>query len=453
MHIWNKKTYIVSIFKCDFIRKEAIMRKIFSKICALCTIGMSCLWIPIQTWGMAQDILSCQNTIIHETDKALEEPKNLYAKGAVLMDAKSGRVLFGKNADTVMPNASTTKVMTCILALESGKSDDILTVSKYAASMPKVHLGMREGQKFRMEDLLYSLMLESHNDSAVAIAEGVGGSVQHFSEMMNEKARELGCRNTTFLTPNGLDAEKTQKDGSHCQHGTTAHDLAQILSYCITKSPQKENFLKITQTRTYQFRDQEGGSQYSCCNHNAFLDMMDGAMTGKTGFTAKAGYCYVGALEREGHTLVVALLACGWPNHKTYKWSDTRTLMQYGLDAFSPHSIDRKKITATQLPRVEVQKGQTDAIGQVSYASLKIEKSKDKTCNGTILLKQGEKITMECQIARIIEAPVKEGTVIGQICYRVNSETFRTNRIIIDKSIPAIDFFWCFKQVSSCFFL
>lgn len=430
------------------------MRKYILNIFRLCTLGIIFFSLSMRTLILASDIVPYKNVITGEAKETTEkEPTNLYAKGAVLMDACSGRVLFGKNADTIMPNASTTKVMTCILALEYGHLDDLVTVSAYAASMPKVHLGMQKGQQFRLEDLLYSLMLESHNDSAVAIAEHVGGSVPHFSEMMNEKAREIGCLNTTFLTPNGLDAEKTKKDGSCCQHGTTARDLARILSYCITRSPQKENFLKITQTRSYQFSDVKGSNQYSCCNHNAFLDMMEGALTGKTGFTAKAGYCYVGALQRDGHTLVVALLACGWPNHKTYKWSDTRALMEYGLQAFSPYSMDEGKITAAQLPRVEVRKGQTDTIGAVSYASLKIEQSMDQTCDGTILLKQGEKITTDCQIARAVDAPVKEGTVIGQICYQVDSETFRTNRIIIDKTVPAIDFFWCMKQVSSHFLL
>ena len=123
----------------------------------------------------------------------------LYAQAAVLMDADSGRVLYGKNPKEVLPMASTTKIMTCILALEYGSLEDEVEVSAYAASMPKVKLYVRQGEKYRLRDLLYSLMLESHNDSAVVIAEAVGGSVEGFAVMMNQKARDIGCYDTYLL--------------------------------------------------------------------------------------------------------------------------------------------------------------------------------------------------------------------------------------------------------------
>ena len=125
----------------------------------------------------------------------------LYAKAAVLMDAQTGRVLYDKNSSEIMPMASTTKIMTCIVALENGNLDDVVTVSTYAAGMPKVHLGMQSEDQFYLKDLLYSLMLESHNDSAVAIAEHLAGSVEGFARMMNEKAKDLGCNDTYFITP------------------------------------------------------------------------------------------------------------------------------------------------------------------------------------------------------------------------------------------------------------
>ena len=105
------------------------------------------------------------------------------------------------------------------------------------------------------------------------------------------------------------------------------------MSYCVKKSPAREAFLKLTQTKSYQFT--ANGRVFHCQNHNSFLDMMEGAVSGKTGFTNQAGYCYVGALERDGDIFVVSLLACGWPNHKTWKWSDTRKLMEYGKSNFS----------------------------------------------------------------------------------------------------------------------
>lgn len=138
------------------------------------------------------------------------ELKQLYALSAVLMDADSGRILFSKNGQEERAMASTTKIMTCILALESGMIDSenqIVTVSDQAAAQPKVHLGMVAGERFYLKDLLYSLMLESHNDSGVAIAEAVAGSVEKFADLMNQKARTIGCYSTYFITPNGLDAE------------------------------------------------------------------------------------------------------------------------------------------------------------------------------------------------------------------------------------------------------
>ncbi len=113
----------------------------------------------------------------------------------------------GKNQDQTLPMASTTKIMTCILALENASLDDVVEVSSYAASMPDVQLNIREGEQYRLGDLLYSLMLESHNDTAAAIAEHVAGTREAFADMMNQKARDIGCRDTFFITPNGLDAE------------------------------------------------------------------------------------------------------------------------------------------------------------------------------------------------------------------------------------------------------
>ena len=162
------------------------------------------------------------------------EPNQLFATAACLMDGDTGRVLFGKRETDPMAMASTSKIMTCILALENAGPDTEVLISDRAASMPEVKLHAGKGEKYRLEDLLYSLMLESHNDSAAAIAEAVGGSVENFADMMNRKAAELGCEDTYFLTPNGLDA-KERKSGKI--HSTTAADLARILRYGILFSP------------------------------------------------------------------------------------------------------------------------------------------------------------------------------------------------------------------------
>ncbi|MBR6477417.1 MAG: D-alanyl-D-alanine carboxypeptidase, partial [Lachnospiraceae bacterium] len=286
---------------------------------------------------MISACLSCRTLAL--ASKELQ----LYSASAVLMDGESGRVLYGKDETCPLPNASTTKIMTCILVLEECGMDEMVSVSEYAASMPKVKLGMQRGETYCARDLLYSLMLESHNDSAAALAEHVGGklltnqtgmseregsilAIKAFAALMNDKARRIGCEDTYFITPNGLDAEETitQEDGSTrvLEHHVTAKDLARILAYCIQSSPKRQEFLEITQKRSHSFTG--NGRSFVLNNHNSFLDMMDGALTGKTGFTGKAGYCYVGALRRDGKLLIVALLACGWPNNKGLKWKDAR---------------------------------------------------------------------------------------------------------------------------------
>ena len=266
-------------------------------------------------------ILLWQPQTICAAEKQTIDANSIHALSAVLLDGDSGRVLYEKEGECKRANASTTKIMTCILALENGKEDDIVTVSAYAASMPNVQLNIEEGEQYYLKDLLYSLMLESHNDSAVAIAEHIGGSVEGFSALMNEKAKELGCSNTCFLTPNGLDASVGEDT-----HGTTAHDLALIMRYCSWQSPRAERFLEITQTNAYSFTsltEQADGSMipgtrnFSCTNHNAYLSQNPDCLSGKTGFTADAGYCYVTSLSSDGRKFVIALLASGWPNNKT----------------------------------------------------------------------------------------------------------------------------------------
>lgn len=364
----------------------------------------------------------------------------LYAKAAVLMDAESGRVLYDKNGSEQLPMASTTKIMTCILALEYASLDDTLTISARAAGMPKVHLGVQEGERFRLEDILYSLMLESHNDSAVAVAEHISGSVEAFAALMNQKARDIGCYDTYFLTPNGLDAQGQDAEGKTVMHHTTARDLARIMRYCIMESPMRDAFLKITQTQTYSFADADGKRQFSCTNHNAFLTMMDGALSGKTGFTAKAGYCYVGALKRDDRTFVVALLACGWPNNKTYKWADTRALMNYGLDNYTYQNIEEEP----QLPKIEVTEGIDE---ENPFAeSCTIECVMEETEKPCFLMRKGEEAEIRVQTADRLQAPVAKGQAVGSVQYVLDGQVMEEYKVTAAEEVRRKDFFWCVHQ-------
>ncbi len=357
-------------------------------------------------------------------DEAENEDLHLYAQAAVLMDADNGRVLYEKNGYKEMPMASTTKIMTCIVTLENSNPDDIVTVSKYASTMPDVQLNIREGEQYLLKDLLYSLMLESHNDVAVAIAEHVGGSVEGFAKMMNAKAKELCCEHTNFVTPNGLDA-----DG----HYTTAVELAVIASYAI----KNEEFLKITNTAVWEIKELKNGRSFSVSNKDRFLYMYDGAIGVKTGFTGKAGYCFVGAVDKNDKTLVSAVLACGWPPHKNYKWSDTTELMDYGMDNFELRQIFNADKKFTPAYVVDGKENKVDLYykGDIS-----------------LLLSNKDKVRVVYKVPKAIQAPVAADSEVGSAQYYINDELYTEIPIYTSASIEKIDFAFCIKKIKNLYF-
>ena len=248
-------------------------------------------------------------------------------------------------------------------------------------------------------------MLESHNDSAVAVAEHVAGTKEAFADMMNQKARDIGCTDTYFITPNGLDS--TDEDTGK-SHSTTAADLAKIMRYCIAVSPKKEEFLEITRAPSHSFSNLDRSRSFSCINHNALLTTMDGAVSGKTGFTNAAGYCYVGAVKKGEKLFVCALLGCGWPPNKTYKWQDMRKLITYGNENFDFYEILNEKVEIADIAVVD---GIEDSVGlEVSYPSNPSLK---------LLMSPSEPVTIKKKIRRELYAPVEAGTPAGQVDYYV----------------------------------
>ena len=347
----------------------------------------------------------------------------LYALSACLMDADSGRVLYDKNADEVRAMASTTKIMTLIVALEYANENDIVTVSPYAASMPDVQLNIRAGEQYRLGDLYYAMMLESFNDVAVTIAEYIGECyalnqddgtantdikarsyddskkyVRTFAKLMNEKAKELGCENTYFITPNGLDAE--DENG---KHSTTAKELAVIASYAI----KNERFNDITGTRQYSFCEVNGTRNCSAYNKDAFLNQMNGAFGIKTGFTGNAGYCFVGALKSDGRTFISVVLGSGWPSNRTYKWKDTRKLMEYGINNFFPRTVFS---TIEDYKDVRVKDGMEESASTCIKGDL------------SLILCETDDVRVVYELEDYIDAPVSAGDVVGKAIIYVNSQ-------------------------------
>lgn len=366
--------------------------------------------------------------------EAKEFQENLHAESAALMDADTGRVLYGKEERKIRPMASTTKVMTCILALERAEGNEIVEVSSEAAAQPDVQLNMQKGEQYYLKDLLYSLMLKSHNDTAVAIAEHVGGSVEKFAKMMNDKATQIGCTQTHFVTPNGLDAKD---EGG--MHSTTARDLALIMRYAI----QNENFLTIAQTTDYNFSDLSGKRTFVLHNTNALLGNMDGILAGKTGFTVGAGYCYVCAVKREDRTFIIAVLASGWPSHKNYKYEDTSKLVNYAFEQYHYYEVWKE----TQIGALEIRNGIpiSDRLFEAAYSNVEVLGAMEK--RRRILLREDEEIQVREEIKKDLSAPVQEGDVAGNIVYTLNGDVVCRYPIILKNTIRQKNFWWCYKKI------
>lgn len=380
------------------------------------------------------EYMVCINCRAAQTD-----PGQLYARGACLMDGNSGRILYGKNETQEMAMASTTKIMTCILILENCDLTEEVTVSAHAAGQPKVRLGVTEGQRFLLEDLLYALMLESYNDAAVMLAEHLDGSVEAFARRMNEKAAELGCTQTHFVTPNGLDGAD---DGG--SHHTTAADLATIMRYCVCQSPQAAGFMQITQTKSHSFTDKDGTRSYSCTNHNQLLQMTDGVLSGKTGFTNDAGYCYVCAVESEGRTFVITLLGCGWPGNKTWKWKDTLQLLGWAKDTWHLRKLQplnlRHEIAVTGgIYRWEEGPEQQQKVG--------IQEQLQSDTEKTWLLAENEQLRAVYSYPETITAPVTTGTQVGSVKYMFGGICIAEDPLVLMADIKAVTPDWCRQQI------
>lgn len=256
---------------------------------------------------------------------------NISASAACVIDAESGRVLCEYHAHEKRGMASTTKIMTALVALEQGNLKDVCTVSQNAANTEGTSMYLKPGEEITLEALLYGLMLSSGNDAAVAIAEHVGGSASRFAALMNQKAAEIGLVDTSFQNPNGL----TAKD-----HFTTAYDLAQIARCAM----QNEMFRTIVSTKDKRVTDASGQNEHTLHNHNRLLAQLDGCVGIKTGFTKAAGRCLVTALERDGRHLICVTL--NDPND----WADHSNLLEWICNEYQAVTIIEKDAPIQSIP-------------------------------------------------------------------------------------------------------
>ena len=361
----------------------------------------------------------CMNAYAFSETSVPSELSSLHAKAAILMDGDNQRVLFGKEEEKELPMASTTKIMTCLYAIEHGNLSDKVTFSQRAASAPKVRLGAKSGSQFLLSDLLYALMLESYNDVAVAIAEHIGGSVEQFCADMTQEARDYGCYHTSFETPNGLDSTN---------HYTTCHDLALLTCLAL----KNENFCKVIQEQSFSIKELKEGRSYSLNNKNLFLSSYDGAIGVKTGYTNNAGYCFVGAVKKNGHYLISVVLGSGWYPHRRYKWEDTKKLMDYGINTYSKKEIPLNQGLPTKLP---VKNSRT------STCSLSVPKS------DSLYLSSSEETKCILSLPAALTAPVQKGTAIGSVVLYIDSKPYRSYPVYTKQNIKKRTFSWCYKKI------
>jgi D-alanyl-D-alanine carboxypeptidase len=282
------------------------------------------------------------------------------------MDAATGKILYQRDPDLRLPPASTTKIVTAIVALESGrKLHESLTVSKMATRVPASKLYLRPGQTITIEHLLYGILLSSANDASMVLAEGVSGSVERFTDIMTKKAHDIGAANSHFTNPHGLTAP---------DHYSTARDLAFLFRY----SMKNATFREIVQTKISSVspnsivRKRTIARRISVRNHNRLLWNFDGAIGGKTGYTLAAQKCFVGAVTRNGLTLIVSILGA------RNLWGDTRELLEYGFDHY-------QTLKAATVPA-----GKTSTNEQVNLRPERISSiiggpQEDKNSNGYLL--------------------------------------------------------------------
>ena len=311
--------------------------------------------------------------------------QKLTARSAIVMDTVTGQVLYERDIDTRRYPASTTKMMTLIVALEHGRLDDIVTVSKHAEGVEGSTLWLVQGDKIPLGELLTGMMMHSGNDATVAVAEHIAGSVPAFVEMMNEKAAEIGAYNTHFVNPNGLPDEN---------HYTTAFDLAKIAAYGYSL-PHFEEIVSKQEVIYDWVKDPAKKLR----NENQMLWLYRGANGVKTGYTDAAGRCLVSAARRDGMQLVAVVL------DSYYMWNDSIALLDYGFQNARPKTLVKK---GEVVAKVEVADGRQDEVELVAAESL------------VAVEKLGETgiVEKKLEIPEEVAAPIKKGDVVGKVvCY------------------------------------
>ena len=312
---------------------------------------------------------------------------SLSARSAVLYQPENDVFLFSKDAESRLPMASTTKIMTALIAIEQCDMSEIVEIDDSAIGVEGSSAYLKKGDVLTMEELLYALLLQSANDAAVAIACHISGDIGSFSTLMNDRARKMELSDTSFDNPHGLDSEG---------HYTTARDLAIIASVAL----KNDCFLKIVSTYKKTFATEERSRTY--VNHNKLLWMYDGCIGVKTGFTKKSGRCLVAAAERDGLRFITVTLDA--PSD----WSDHTKMLDYGFDS---------------LERIRLSKGfdhiyKIPVIGGIN-SELTVANTDDRY---VIIPRNGAAVEEQIKLVRYVIAPIYRGEILGEIIYTQNGK-------------------------------
>lgn len=333
------------------------------------------------------------------------EPR-VSARSAALVEMESGRLLYGKNENEQRPMASTTKIMTTLVAIESGRLDEGITVTDEMVRVEGSSMGLLPGYKVTLLDLCYGMLLQSGNDASNAVAFHLSGSLEGFSVLMNEKAKELGLENSNFITPSGLDAP------GHC---STALDMARLGAAAMKNS----TFAEIAGSRSAAIEVGNPPARRKVYNHNRLLTMYKGANGVKTGFTKKSGRCLVSSAERDGVRLVAVTLNAG------DDWNDHRRMLDYGFSILKGVELD-------------------DSLGDIK---LSIAGGERAFCGVSAFekpvaaLKDGEisRVERKIEMPRFEYAPIKAGQVVGKMRYFLDGNQIAQVDIVADEDIEYLE--------------
>lgn len=371
-----------------------------------------------------EDITENEINEVNEVSKNAAEVPILNSRRCVIFDRTSKTVMYGKNEELRSAMASTTKIMTATIALENGNLQDEITIDRKAAGTGGSRLGLKRGDKITLNDLLYGLMLRSGNDAAVAIAEHIGGSVEGFAELMNQKATELGLKDTHFVTPHGLDSS---------EHYTTALELAKLTDYAL----KNEKFAKIVATKSTTISI--NGNPRQLFNTNELLGVLNGVIGVKTGFTNGAGRCLVTETKRGDMDIIVVVLGADTKKDRT---KDSIKLIEYAFANFTKVNIKGKTIEEFEnwerinRNRILIIKGQKDRI------SLDIGKFNTEA----IPVKETDKLEITINTINQLEAPVEKNTKVGTIIIKLNDNIIDSIDIVCGEKIERKTWLDYFKE-------